>query len=291
MGFLQHNYSYHYSYNYGNSDMEEFVRTMDILLPIYGAMLIFSVALGLLIYVFNSLSLMTIAKRRGLTSPWISWIPFCSGYALGKISDDINAKGGKRSSHRKVLLSLTIVTDACIFLSMAMILAPLFSLFSFILRNGYVPATYDVDELAVQLVLGFGLLMIGAIIAIINVIFYYIALYNVFKAYAPNNAVLFLVLSILISICSTIFLFVIRNHVPVDPLPPAGYYPPNGYNNPYQTYTPNQQYPPQYQQPPYQNNGYQTYTPPQQGGYQTYQPNVPSQNQPDDNRDQQNPQQ
>ena len=117
--------------------------------------------------------------------------------------------------------------------------------------------------------------------------FYYIALYNVFKAYAPDTAVLFLILSILVSsVCAAIFLFVIRNRAPADLFPPTGYYPPNGYN-PYQTYTPNaqyQQYPPQnpqYQQPPCQNNGYQTYTP-QQGSYQTY---IPQQQNRYDSRD------
>lgn len=288
MGFLQQlgNYSYSYSYNYGGSDIDELVRALDTLIPIYTVMLLFSLALGILIYVFNSIALMTIAKRRGLSSPWIAWIPFCSGYALGKISDDINAKIGKRSSHRKVLLALTIISEGCIYLSLGILLQPFVSMLSYLTRYGTMPAFYDAEALVMQMLLACGLAFIGSILAIIYIIFYYIALYNVFKTYSQGNAVLFLVLSILISICSTIFLFVIRNHEPFYPMPPMGYYPPNGYN-PYQTYTPNQQYPPQnqqyqqYQQPP--QGGYQNY-PPGQGGFQTYQPAPPTQSNENDNQ-------
>ena len=62
--------------------------------------------------------------------------------------------------------------------------------------------------------------MIGAIVAIVYAVFNYIALYNVFKDYAPNNAVLYLVLSLLVGGSDTVILFIIRNKMPVPSMPP-----------------------------------------------------------------------
>ena len=280
-------YSYHYNYGV-NSDLEEFMEAFSIMSAVLIPTLIISGLLGLALYVLRSLGLMALGKNRGLSSPWIGWIPFCSGYALGRLSDDISAKKGVKTSHRKILLSMEIITAVSMTIAMVLVFAPLVNVFIQAADSAYHDAYFDSDALAAQLIGsmigGMVLMFVGLVIAIVYSVFLYIAMYRVFKAYAPNNAVLYLVLSIFISICYPIFIFIIRNKQEV--IPPT-YYPPYGYNNSYQTYTPNgQQYNNQYQQNRYQqpNQQYQ-----QPGGYQTYQPQQPTApQQPDPNQGEQN---
>ena len=283
MGLLQQLSGYHqYSYNYGyNSDMEEFAEALAVLSATLIPVMIISSILGIAIYVFRSLSLMTLAKNRGLSSPAISWVPFCSGYALGRISDDISARKGIRTSHRKILLAMEIVSAACMIVGAIIMIAPMIDVIIELADNSFNSRYLDEDALAMSIVGsalgGLVVMLIGAVCAIIQAVFLYIAMYRVFKAYAPDNAVLYLILSIFISICYPIFLFIIRDKQEVIP---QAYPPYGGYTAPYQTYTPNGQ--PysnsQYQQPggqqPYQQ--YQTYQPqPQPQPQQTQQPAPP----------------
>ena len=65
------------------------------------------------VYVFSALALYTIAKRRGLSNPWLSWIPVANVWILGSIADQYRyvARGEVRSK-RKVLLTLKIISAA-----------------------------------------------------------------------------------------------------------------------------------------------------------------------------------
>jgi len=59
-----------------------------IFMIIYFAIIGLSLLMSVAIYVFNSIGLMTIAKNRGITHPWMAWIPFANSYLFGKLSDD-----------------------------------------------------------------------------------------------------------------------------------------------------------------------------------------------------------
>lgn len=88
-------------------------------------------------------------------------------------------------------------------------------------------ASFDImpKYLLLPLLVGFAFLMLAVIAAIVHAIFYYIALYTIFKDYAPNNAVLYLVLTLLVSGSDAVILFILRNKTPIPPMPPYGGYP------------------------------------------------------------------
>ena len=81
------------------------MEVVSVLLFFYLLMLAFAV----LSYVFQSLGMYTIAKRRGIHNPWLAWVPVGSSWLLGSISDQYHyvVKGEERSK-RKVLLGLQI---------------------------------------------------------------------------------------------------------------------------------------------------------------------------------------
>lgn len=266
--------SYGYGYNSYESDPELLLEFYAQVLPV---VLVIAGVIALAVYICQSIALMNIARRRGLNSPWIAWIPFCGGYALGRISDDINLKKGKKSSHRKVLLGMelaTVILSAIVLLSVISVMQDLFT--QALAGTLDYMTEEEVLRLMTPMLASLVLLLPLMVVAVIYAIFLYIALYNTFKAYSPNYAVLFLVLSIFISYCQPIFLLVIQNKEPVMPVPPAGYGPNGGYN-PYQTYYANGQ-PYQTYQSPQNTPPYQTYTGGQQNQpYQSFPQGTPPQ--------------
>jgi hypothetical protein len=70
-----------------------------------------SVLVSIVAYVISSLSLHTVAKRRGIKKPWLSWLPIGRNWILGSISDQYRyVARGEVKSKRKVLLTLEIIT-------------------------------------------------------------------------------------------------------------------------------------------------------------------------------------
>ena len=261
-------YSYNFSYDYPAAGMEsEISEVFAVMASVYVIMLLVLAVIGLVIYILRSIALTRLSQNRGFSNPWIGWIPFCGGYALGRISDDINIKRGKMSNHRKILLGTNIAVGVLELLGLGIMMPGFVSLFRYSFNYG----TSNADAVVAAPVLaGCFLIMIGCIVAIVYAVFNYIALYNVFKDYAPNNAVLYLVLSLLVGGSDTVILFIIRNKMPVPPMPPmppyGGYYP-----YPPQPGQFGQYMPPQPPPPPGAPNG----QPPQPGQCGQYMPPQP----------------
>ena len=93
----------YFEYYYGFEDME-------MLLSLWSGFASFGGLLGLACYILRSLSLYTIAKRRGLNSPWLCWIPLGFEWQLGSLSDQYQyLVMDKNTSRRKIMLALSIV--------------------------------------------------------------------------------------------------------------------------------------------------------------------------------------
>lgn len=90
-------------------------------------------------------------------------------------------------------VSLTAAVFACVFFSMSLVM-------------GY---TGGMSAPFIALAISFALVMIGCFVA--ASVFMFISLYAIYREYAPSNAVLFLVLSVLIIVTMPFLLFSIRN--------------------------------------------------------------------------------
>ena len=157
-------------------------------------------------YVFQSVSMYSIAKRRGINRPWLSWVPLGNLWMLGCISDQYRyvAKGQVKNK-RKSLLILGIVMY---------VLAVAALIVDAMVAIGALDMNYLSDsEMAAMLVGSIILLVLSlalTALAIAVTVIQYIALYDLFVSCDPNNGVLFLVLSILISLALPICMFVCR---------------------------------------------------------------------------------
>lgn len=196
-----------------------------------GAMLVFyliymlvMLAISVGSYVLQSLGLYSIAKRRGIHKPWLSWLPIGDMWILGCISDQFQyVVKGKVKNKRKAMLVLNIIMWT-VYVAFFVV----YFVFLFQILGGAFDADADMTEMLGSLMgmIGLFVVMMGIVIAIM--IIRYIALYDAFYSCDPGNAVAFLLISIFVSIAQPILLFICRGkdggmpprkQAPVETLP------------------------------------------------------------------------
>ena len=161
---------------------------------------------GVAAYILTALAVYTISRRRGLSKPWLAWIPVVNCWLLGSLSDQYRyVVKGENKSKRKWLLILRILKAVLVFAISAFVISMVGSVVKASYYGGYLEGDF-LDMLApVLTMLGFALPYAGITIAFCVV--RYIALYDVYRSLDPDNAVLYLVLSILFSPTEPFFLF------------------------------------------------------------------------------------
>lgn len=182
-----------YTYNLGDAaDMPE-------LGPFFFFMFTLCLLVSLVPYLFRAYALYNLAARRGLPRPWLAWVPVGQEWIMGYLSDQYQATVHRQNKKRRTtLLVLSVVSVGAALLAMiAMVGAMLMSM------DGKV----DFSLLfAVIPLLSLGM----SVVSIAFVIYYYIAMYDVYRSCDPTNATIYLVLSILFGIVQIILLFVCR---------------------------------------------------------------------------------
>ena len=162
------------------------------------------------VYVFSALALYTIAKRRGLSNPWLSWIPVANVWILGSIADQYRyVARGEIKSKRKVLLTLNIISAVLTAVLVCLCVVAVVGAFSGAImgRSEDVIMSNLLSNLAGMLVLIVPILGVAIAAAIIR----YMALYDLYSSCDPDNKTVFLVIGILFGITEPVFLFLCRN--------------------------------------------------------------------------------
>lgn len=60
--------------------------------------ILFGGVLTILFYIFKSIGIYTISKRRGVSAPGLGWIPILDRFTLGRVADDIRKRDGAKHS-------------------------------------------------------------------------------------------------------------------------------------------------------------------------------------------------
>lgn len=179
-------------------------RVMLVVMIVYMVVLSFALIYGALVYVLQSLGLHTIAKRRCIHHSWLAWVPVANMWVLGSISDQYQyVTKGKIRNRRKVLLGLLI--GVYVFLTV----------FFVMLIAGVMGGEFSFDvpgSLAVAASLGGSVFfyLIAWALSMVALVFQYIVYYDLFASCNPNNAVVFLVLSIFFNFLLPFFVFASR---------------------------------------------------------------------------------
>ena len=189
--------SYYYEYTF--SDLAEFLSSPEGM-AVAGVVLFF-LAFQAVQYVFQSLSLYAIARRRGIAHPGLAWVPVAYSWILGSISDQYQyVVQGKIRNYRKILLALAVVSfflsgaGALLMANWGTVLVALQGEFSFL--------HHEVGQAAAATVAGLS--------AAGLVVYQYISLYDLYQSCNPSNSVAFLVLSAVFPFLASFFLFADR---------------------------------------------------------------------------------
>ena len=167
-----------------------------------------SCLLGIAGYVLSALAIYVISRRRGLSKPWLAWIPVVNCWLLGSLSDQYQyVVRRENKSKRKILLALSIVMHL---LSVLIFVQAAGAVTTVIFGSHHYQSGFTAEIWRpVMSILGLCLPLSG--VAIAYAIIRYMALYDIYKSLDPNNCVLFLVLSVLFQITEPFFLFFNRN--------------------------------------------------------------------------------
>ena len=129
-------------------------------------------------YVFESLGLYTLAKRRGIPTPGWAWVPIGNLWIMGKLADQYDEMvKGKSMKFSQILLA----------------------------GSGNCWGKLHCVPFAIFLA------FLIPIAAIVLLVFYYLALYRIYQSCSPDNAVVFIVLSIIFPVIMPFVLFALRN--------------------------------------------------------------------------------
>ena len=162
-------------------------------------------AFGVACYILSALGMYRIASRRGIKNPWLSWLPVGDAWILGSISDQYQyVAKGKIKNRRKILLGLAIG-------ALAVAIPWVISYISWIV-SAVMMETGDFGAFGATLAVMLLLSLVISVVGIVNTVMQYICLYDLYTSCKPDNAVVFLILSIFINVTMPFLIFSQRNN-------------------------------------------------------------------------------
>ena len=176
-------------------DIGDVFSTVDALFPTLGLLLEGGVVpmISVAIYVFTALSMHTIAKKRGISCPWLAWIPVANLWVLGSVSDQYRyLTRGQRKCKRMWLPALHVGSVVLTFVVLAVFVAMI------------VAQSFEGAMTALLLLIPL------CVTGLAGAIMQFMALYDVYASCDPDNASLYLVLSVFFTFLRPIFLFLSR---------------------------------------------------------------------------------
>ena len=190
------------------SDEERMIRLMDNLAEFYAFFVYPQVFLfSVVFYILCAIGLQTIAQRRGIPNPWLSWVPVANAWMFCAISDHYQREvKGKNTQRGKTFLWTYIPGLALLMFSYILLVAAAVATDGFVVIGmGNVWLVLAVLLLALL----FSLAALGLVIA--AAVIQYKSLFDIYRSCRPDKAVLFLVLSIIFSYPMPFFIFACRN--------------------------------------------------------------------------------
>ena len=161
----------------------------------------------LILFILMACGMQGMANRRGLTGAWLSWLPVGRLWVLGSLSDHYQrAAKGRAKRKRRALLSIVFAGILA-----AVLLTIL--LYTFLFLSYQVGKGRYVDD-ASMAVLGVAIALLSGLLGVLILshwILRQMALFDVYRASRPRQAVLFLILGLLFPFLPAFFVIACRN--------------------------------------------------------------------------------
>ena len=174
-------------------------------IPILGVAIVFFyllvLSVGIADYVLSSIGIHSLGKRRGVSYPWLAWIPVARNHALGAIAEEYDGQRGLKKRWGKTLLTLSIICTTGFVIAYSAFLIMMISLAG--------SATSEEEAIVLVLLMYIPFLII-AVFSIAQTICSSICVYKIFESTAPERSLLYLILYILVPLAGSICLFSCR---------------------------------------------------------------------------------
>ena len=160
-------------------------------------------------YLLESIALMRIGKKMGLSGGWRAFVPVLNLYFMGKIAeqDDLNRrpdKKRKRWGRIALWLSVVLLLFSALFVAALAVLA---------LFTGYSGSAGDTPSIVAG---SFGILLVGILaylafftLVLVLCIVVWVILYKIYRAMADDHAIWMFVLSVFFGLATPILLLVL----------------------------------------------------------------------------------
>lgn len=155
-------------------------------------------AFSVLSYLLMAWGLYGIAKRRGISNPWVAWIPVLQLWILGSISDHYQRQVHQ---HRRIMCWLLICLNVLVSVADSMMSKTFWA--------AALEAFQTEDLLAIFEPFLIWLLALSVLSLILAVLRYF-ALYDLYKSCVPDKSLVFLLLSIFVGITQPFLVFFCR---------------------------------------------------------------------------------
>lgn len=173
------------------------METPDIVIEILGWMLILSPWVVIPSWFLKRWALQGIGGKWGVRGAWLVWIPGVHLYTPGAISDRYRvAVKGKKKSRRKIWLPLLRAAWVILWIPAIRMMAEGYAQHNEIISIG-------ASEIAANLMFGYAILdalvfiLPALILGLAELILRYMALYDIYAAWAPKRRVWYLLLSLI----------------------------------------------------------------------------------------------
>ena len=160
-------------------------------------MMFVSILASVTAYILQAVALYTIAYYRGFFRPWLAWIPVGNMWMLGALSDQYQHKvHGKMKNKRKVLLGISLTAAILVVLLIVGLFTGAIAMEPRLEEDPVPVDTGATFEPIIVMLLSFALSVCLIAGCIIYLVYFYMALYDVFRSCQPKHAMLYLVLSL-----------------------------------------------------------------------------------------------
>lgn len=161
-----------------------------------------TLAVAAVMYIMVSVGLYAMAQRRGLSKPWLAWLPVGNAWILGGLSDQYQYAVWKRPQNRRTVM---LITSAVTVVAGLLTVDWMVKLIRWAIeeaQGNYVSPDWVIRPS----ILGAAATVVAAIGGIILAVYTFLCLYNVYRSCTPQNATVFLVLSIFFPVTIPFFL-------------------------------------------------------------------------------------
>ena len=168
------------------------------------------VAARIVFWVFGAAGVYKLSKFDNIKNPKLSFIPFLYPFALGRIAEKQNKKDNAKPTKYSIWLVLLSVLGIlfCIAFFVVLIIS-----ICLIAQNTMDSLGEEADivilELIAPLKYVIAIYFVAIALCVSYLVLYFFALWKIFKRYAPQNATLFLVISVLFRFLSPTFIFML----------------------------------------------------------------------------------